>query len=53
MFLTALNCTHKNDKMIKNSKLKKIFRPIKNLLRTLYSIPSGRAHIVIEIRKRK
>lgn len=36
-----------------NSKLKKIFRPIKNLLRTLYSLPAGRAHVVIEIRKRK
>ena len=34
-------------------KLKKIIKPIKDFMRTIYSLPYGRAHIVVKIRKRK
>ena len=31
--------------------IKKIFKPIKNILRFLYSIPAGKTHLVFEIKK--
>lgn len=36
----------------KNNILKKIFKPIKNILRLIYSIPQGKAHTVIIIRRK-
>ena len=37
----------------KSNLIKKILKPIKNLLRFIHSLPYGRAHIVVKIRKRK
>ena len=36
-----------------NFKLKKVIKLIKDFLRTIFSLPYGRAHIVVKIRKRK
>lgn len=36
-----------------NFKLKKVIKPIKDFMRTIFSIPYGRAHIVVKIKKRK